>query len=215
MKFHTVLPVVRQYIILYNQIMDLLDKAIEFAVKKHSGQVRKLAGSPYILHPLEVAAIASTITVDPETLAACVLHDTIEDTETTYEEIEENFGRRVALLVMTETEDKRVNLPEWATWKLRKQETLAILKNTKDISVKIMWLSDKLSNIRSFYREKCVNNVNIFSHLNQKDPAQQGWYYKCIISYLSDLKDTAAYKEFVFLVSKVFEGVEINEDTED
>lgn len=195
--------------------MELLEKAIDFATKKHSGQIRKLANSPYILHPLEVAAIVSTMTNDPETLAASVLHDTIEDTDTTLEEIEENFGRRVALLVMTETEDKRKDLPEWATWKLRKQETLAILKNTKDLSVKMMWLGDKLSNIRSFYREVCINKKNIFQYLNQKDPAEQAWYYATIAKSLEDLKDTAAYKEFVFLVGKVFEGVVANEDSED
>lgn len=192
--------------------MDLLEKAIAFALEKHSGQTRKLANSPYILHPLEVAAIVSTMTNDQETLAASVLHDTIEDTDTTYEEIEENFGRRVALLVMTETEDKRPNLPEWATWKLRKEETLAVLENTKDLSVKMMWLGDKLSNIRSFYREVCINKVNIFEKLNQKDPAQQAWYYHTIIKALSDLDQTAAYKEFVFLVGKVFEGVKPYED---
>lgn len=196
--------------------MELLEKAIVFATEKHSGQIRKLAETPYILHPFEVAAIVATMTNDEETLCASLLHDTVEDTDTTIEEIEENFGRRVALLVLTETEDKRVNLPEWATWKLRKKETLSILKNTKDIAVKQMWLGDKLSNIRSFYREKCINNVNIFAYLNQKDPAQQFWYYRYIIKCLEDLKDTAAYKEFVFLVGKVFEGVEeVNEDPEE
>lgn len=194
--------------------MELLDRAISFATQKHSGQLRKLADSPYILHPLEVAAIVSTMTNDPETLAASVLHDTVEDTDTTIEEIEENFGRRVALLVMTETEDKRENLPESATWKIRKQETLAILANTKEIAVKQMWLGDKLSNIRSFYREKCVNGRNIFQYLHQKDPAQQYWYYRSIIKSISELKETAAYKEFVFLVEKVFEGVTPYEDTE-
>lgn len=184
--------------------MDILDEAICFAVRKHSGQVRKLAVTPYILHPIEVAAIVGTMTDDKEILAAAVLHDTIEDTDTTLDEIREHFGKRVALLVMTETEDKRPDRPEAETWELRKEETLLILENTKDIGVKMMWLGDKLSNIRSFDREYRKKGDAIWQALNQKDPKKQGWYYKSIAEYLKPLKDYDAYREYVQHVNFIF-----------
>ena len=82
----------------------LLDRAIVFAVKAHEGTERRGKGFPYIVHPMEAMEIVASITPDQELLAAAALHDTVEDTDTTIEEIRENFGKRVALLVMTETE---------------------------------------------------------------------------------------------------------------
>lgn len=184
--------------------MDVFERALCFATEKHSGQVRKLAKTPYILHPMEVAAIVGTMTDDRELLAAAVLHDTVEDTDTTLEEIQENFGRRVSLLVMTETEEKRENRPPAETWQLRKEETLAILESTKDIEVKMMWLGDKLSNMRSFSREFRKRGDEVWQALNQKDPKKQAWYYVTIAKALKDLKDTDAYLEYVSLVKFVF-----------
>ena len=187
--------------------MDVFEHAICFAAEKHSGQVRKDGSIPYILHPMEVAAIVGTMTSDRETLAAAVLHDTVEDTDTTLEEIREKFGKRVSLLVMTETEEKRPDRPPAETWKLRKEETLAILENTRDLSVKMMWLGDKLSNIRSFYRMYQQKGDALWQAFNQKDPAQQAWYYHRILRYLSDLKDTAAYQELAMRVDYIFQNV--------
>lgn len=184
--------------------MDIFDKALNFATEKHSGQLRKIANTPYILHPIEVASIVGTMTDDREILAAAVLHDTIEDTDTTLEEIRENFGRRVSLLVMTETENKREDRPEAETWEIRKEETLIILEHTKDIGVKMMWLGDKLSNIRSFAREYRKRGDELWLDLNQKDPKRQAWYYMKIAKCLSELSEYDAYKEYVSLVNYVF-----------
>ena len=184
--------------------MDIFDKALYFATEKHSGQLRKIANTPYILHPIEVASIVGTMTDDREILAAAVLHDTVEDTDTTLEEIRENFGRRVSLLVMTETENKREDRPEAETWEIRKEETLIILEHTKDIGVKMMWLGDKLSNIRSFARESRKRGDALWQDLNQKDPKRQAWYYLKIAKCLSELSEYDAYKEYVSLVNYVF-----------
>lgn len=184
--------------------MDVFDRAICFAAEKHSGQTRKMNKVPYIVHPLEVAAIVGTMTEDKDVLAAAVLHDTVEDTDTTIEEIRENFGKRVALLVGTETEDKREDRPPAETWELRKQETLLILQHTKDMGVKMMWLGDKLSNIRSFRREYEIKGHGVWQALNQKDPAKQAWYYRTVAKYLTDLEDCAAYKEFKAHIDYIF-----------
>lgn len=187
--------------------MTLFEEAVCFALQKHSGQTRKVHHEPYILHPMEVAAIVGTMTTDEATLAAAVLHDTVEDTDTTLEEIESHFGRRVALLVMTETEAKRPELPPAETWKLRKEESLIILSNTKDLSVKMMWLGDKLSNIRSFTREYDRVGHQVWQTCNQKDPAMQAWYYRTIKEALKDLEEYAVYQEYVRLVDHLFADI--------
>ena len=184
--------------------MNIFDEAISFATEAHSGMYRKKSKTPYILHPMEAAAIAGTMTDDIEIITAALLHDTVEDTAVTIEEIKDKFGSRVADLVKSETEDKREELPPDATWQVRKEESLEVLKNTDDLGVKILWLSDKLSNMRSFYRKykKCGNAL--WQDFHQKDPDKQFWYYDTIADLLSDLKEFEAWQEYKWLINKVF-----------
>lgn len=184
--------------------MDLIDKAIIFAVKAHSGQTRKLADTPYILHPMEVAAIVATMTSDRDVMSAGVLHDTVEDCGVSIEEIKTQFGSRVAKLVASETENKYPELPAAQTWKRRKEESIAVLREADDFGVKILWLADKLSNMRSFVRMYRKSGEALWSRLHQADPKAQGWYYKEIKKCLGDLSDTAAYKEYSDLIDELF-----------
>ena len=91
--------------------MGLFENAVRFAAERHSGTKRKSGTLPYLLHPMEVAVIVSSMTDDEEILAAAVLHDTVEDTDTTIGELEELFGPRVAGFVASETENKRPEIP--------------------------------------------------------------------------------------------------------
>ena len=187
--------------------MNVLEEAIIFATKAHEGQTRKLALTPYILHPLEVANIISTITPDLETAAAGVLHDTVEDCDVDPKEIRDRFGPRVAALVQSETEDKLSDRPPAETWQERKEDSLLMLRNTRDRDVKILWLADKLANLRSFYRSHCEIGDGLWEHLHQKDPAKQRWYYETVADCVRDeLADTAAFREFCELIPKTFEG---------
>lgn len=186
--------------------MDVFEKALIFAVERHSGQVRKAAKSPYILHPIEAASIVGTLTSDREILAAAALHDTVEDTDTTIEEIEAEFGRRVALLVMSETEDKMEDRPAAETWEARKEVTLITLEHTREPGVRMMWLGDKLSNVRSFARLHREKGDAMWQMFNQKDPVKQEWYYRRILAALSSLKDTDAYRELESLVDEIFQS---------
>ena len=159
---------------------------------------------PYIIHPLEVASICATLTSDLEVLAAAVLHDTVEDTEVTIEEIERSFGPRVAALVRAETENKYEELPPSETWKLRKSQSLEVLKNSEDPGVRILWLGDKLANVRSFYRNWLISGDEIWQDFNQKDPGQQAWYYRNIVELLKELHDTDAWLELRDTVQALF-----------
>ena len=81
--------------------MKQLDKAIQFATKAHEGQTRKYTGEPYIVHPLSVMEIVKTVDHTEEMLMAAVLHDTVEDTDVTLQDIDREFGPVVACLLYT------------------------------------------------------------------------------------------------------------------
>lgn len=189
--------------------MELVERAIIFATKAHKGMRRK-NNLPYILHPVEVAAIVSSMTSDQEVIAAGALHDVVEDTEIGIQVIEKEFGKRVAGLVTSETENKRKELPADVTWKVRKEEAMEVLKNTKDINVKILFLSDKLSNLRSIYSNWGKEGPNLWKHFNQKDPVEQKWYYNSIANYTQELSDTLAGREYNWLVQELFGNLSIN-----
>ena len=184
--------------------MDKVTKAIEFAAMAHDGMMRKKDKTPYILHPLEAAVIVGTMTADSDVISAAVLHDVVEDTEITIEEIEENFGSRVRHLVESETEDKRADLPPESTWKIRKEESLEELADCGDRDVLILWLGDKLSNMRSFYRIWKNEGESMWQSFNQKDPVQQEWYYSSIAELTSSLKDFPAWQEYNELLKIIF-----------
>lgn len=182
----------------------ILEQAIRFATDAHAGQKRK-DGSAFILHPLEDAAIVGTLTMDPEILAAAVLHDTVEDTDVTQEDILRVFGPRVCALVMGETEDKRPALSPKDTWRIRKEESLQELANTTDPAVKMLWLGDKLSNLRALAREHKTLGEAIFQRFNNHDPLAHKWYYGTILELLQDFDGTAAYEEYCVHFHSVFD----------
>ena len=184
--------------------MDKVTKAIEFAAAAHDGMSRKKDKSPYILHPMEAAVIVGSMTDDQDIISAALLHDVVEDTPHTIEEIEENFGSRVRILVESETEDKRADLPPENTWRIRKEESLDELENCKDIAVKMLWLGDKLSNMRSFYRIWKDEGDSMWQSFNQKDPEMQKWYYSRVAELTSALKEFSAWQEYTELVKIVF-----------
>lgn len=187
--------------------MSLFDDAVIFAAEKHAGMRRKDGSMPYLIHPLEAALIASGITEEEEILAACVLHDTVEDTEATKEDILSRFGSRVAALVDSETEDKMPDLPPEESWQIRKEQSLDELKNAADPGVRILWLADKLSNLRSLYRLKEELGDRVWEQFHQKDPARHAWYYRSVDRALLALSETDAWKEYHDLVEKLFSDV--------
>ncbi len=185
-------------------MMELISEAILFAVKAHDGMRRKKSDSPYILHPMEAAVIVGTMTSDMNVLAAAVLHDVVEDTDVTIEEIEEKFGKRVRELVESETENKREDRPASETWRIRKEETLEILRNTDDINVLMVWIGDKLANMRSIYRDFKTEGDAVWQKFNQKDANEHAWYYRSILELTKRLSDTSAWIEYKTLTELVF-----------
>lgn len=184
--------------------MDLFSSALCFAARKHDGQHRKFSDAPYILHPLEVAQIVSTMTSDQEILSAALLHDTVEDTDATIDEIRELFGPRVAALVSSETEDKRADLPPEATWQIRKQESLLHLAQTDDPAVRMLWLGDKLSNMRGIALQHRTMGDALWQRFHQHDPAMHEWYYRSVAACLASLAPYEAYRELMHHIDELF-----------
>ena len=127
-----------------NPITSELLRALHFAADKHRDQRRKdPAASPYVNHPIAVAELLARVALvaDPVTLLAAILHDTVEDTETTFEELEREFGSRVRSVVEEVTDDK--SLPKQER-KRRQVEHAAHLSDR----AKLVKLADKTSNVR-------------------------------------------------------------------
>ena len=186
---------------------DLVSEAIVFSTKAHDGMRRRKSEIPYIVHPMEVGAIIATMTDKQEVIAAGLLHDVVEDAGITIEEIGEKFGNRVMELVASETENKREELPPEDTWQIRKEESLEKLRTTEDVDILILWMGDKLSNIRAIYRDFLVEGNDIWNKFHQSDIKVQAWYYRSVMKYTERLSHTLAWNEYKSIVEKIF-GVE-------
>lgn len=182
---------------------ELLDRAIVFAVHAHAGTERRAKGFPYIVHPLEAVAIVATMTSDQELLAAAALHDTVEDTDVTIEQIRREFGDRVASLVAVDSDIDVSGVTREESWRIRKQAAInRIASASRD--AKIVALGDKLSNMRAIARDYAVQGDKLWNLFRVKQRKDHEWHYRGLAESFSDLRDTFAYQEFVQLIEKVF-----------
>ena len=182
---------------------DFLDRAIIFAVKAHSGTERRGKGYPYSVHPLEAVEIVATMTKDQELLAAAALHDTVEDTDVTVDQIRAEFGPRVAELVAAESDEMPAGVSEEDSWHDRKRAAIDRLsKASRD--AKIVALGDKLSNMRAIARDFSVQGDAFWNLFHAKDPKDHEWHYRGLAEALKELDGTFAYQEFVKLINQVF-----------
>ena len=125
----------------------LLNRAYVYAMKAHGSQTRA-SGDPYFSHPLEVAAILTDLKLDDATIAAALLHDVVEDTEATHQEIEDLFGKEIGALVDGLTKIRRLDL---VTKEAAQAENLRklLLAMADDIRVLLVKLADRLHNMRT------------------------------------------------------------------
>ena len=188
-----------------NKFIDstLLDRAIIFAVNAHRNTERRGKGFPYIVHPMEAVEIVATITPDQELLAAAALHDTVEDTDVTVEDIRREFGDRIANLVHAESDQFTEGVSEEDSWHDRKQAAINRLRNAPH-DAKIVAMGDKLSNMRAIWRDYMTKGDDLWNIFHVKDKASHEWHYRGLADSLSELAGTFAYKEFVALINQVF-----------
>ena len=150
--------------------MEMIEKAYVLAEKNHAGQFRK-TGEPYIEHPLSVAAILVELGMDSTCIVAAILHDVVEDTAVTLEEVEKEFNKEVALLVDGVTKLGQIPL---STQEEQQAENLRkmLLAMSKDIRVMIIKLCDRLHNMRTYegwkpqkQRDKALETMDIYSSI--------------------------------------------------
>lgn len=181
-----------------NSNFEFIKKAGDFAIRAHEGQNR-VSGEPFVMHPFSVAIILTELEMDDEAIVAGLLHDTVEDTECTLDDIKENFGENVALLVDGVT--KLGKIP-YSTKQEQQVENLRkmFLAMAKDIRVIIIKLADRLHNLRTLKSitpekqlEKAHETMEIFAPLaNRLGMQKLKWELEDLsLRYL----DPIAYKE--------------------
>lgn len=181
---------------------DLIDRAIEAAVKAHRKQKRKGTTIAYITHPFAVAVTLAKAGCSDEIIAAGILHDTVEDTPVKMEAIRKEFGDLVASIVDGCSEpDKR------HSWKKRKQHTLDSLQEA-GIEVKLVACADKLHNIRTIARDHRTLGERVWRRF-RRGREDQRWYYTSLVESLRSRGENASYeklyKEFKKKVKEVFD----------
>lgn len=172
-----------------------LYKAYAYAARAHLGQYRKKTRIPYFTHIITTMNYAVELTQDTEVLQAAILHDTVEDTWVTLEDLRQTFGDRIARLVETETENKRRDMPAAQTWEIRKKETIAHLKNASS-DARVIVLADKTANLESIAREQHYLGAEIWDKFNQPDKAKQEWYFRAVREQLAEFYDTSVMKVY-------------------
>ena len=182
---------------------ELLDRAIVFAVRAHTGTERRGKGFPYIVHPMEAMEIVATMTPDQELLAAAALHDTVEDTDVTVEQIRAEFGDRIAGLVAAESDAFVEGVSEEDSWHDRKKAAIDRLAKAPH-DAKIVALGDKLSNMRAIARDYAVQGDALWNLFHAKDPKDHAWHYRGLADSLRELQDIFAFREFEDLINQVF-----------
>ena len=202
---------------------DLIDRAVEYAAAKHEYQRRK-DGSPYIIHPMAVAEIIAEMGMDMDTILGALLHDCIEDTDASFEEISKLFGRTAAELVEGVTKLTRAN---FSTSEQEQMENLRkmFLAMSKDIRVVLIKIADRLHNMRTMQYQtpakqiiKCRETMDVYAPLAHRlgmqkikweledialrylDPAN----YDQIMSYLNAHKEQD--EAFMFAVQDKIRG---------
>ena len=148
--------------------IEKINKAFDYAYKKHFG-IKRITGEEYINHPLNVAYILTDINADADCLAAALLHDTIEDTDSTFKEIEEKFGKEIATLVDGVTKINRLHFSN-AGEQMAANQRKILVGLSEDVRVIIIKLADRLHNMRTLYvmpeekqKKKSKENLEILT----------------------------------------------------
>jgi len=147
-KYEDLEYAIKKYIV-FDDELEMIKKAYNFASEAHLGDVRK-SGEPYIQHPISVAMILTDIYADYQTLCAALLHDTVEDTSTTIEEIEEKFGKEIALIVDGVTKINQINFSTESEATIAYQRKIFV-GLSEDVRVIILKLADRLHNMRTLW----------------------------------------------------------------
>lgn len=157
-----------------------LDQAIRTSAVAHNDQKRKGTNIPYVIHPFSVMLIASEVTVDEDTLIACLFHDILEDASEYYskEQMVEDFGQKVADIVASVTKNSKLN-----DWLERSEFYLKHIENEASNEAVIVCAADKVHNLMSILNDYEEIGDEIWERFSS-DKHQQLWWYRSILGLL-------------------------------
>jgi len=158
--------------------MDVIEKALQIAARAHVNQRRKGSDIPYIVHPVAVGMILMKAGYDETLVAAGILHDTVEDTDLSLQDIEQEFGPKIAEIVGGCSEPDKA-----LSWDQRKTHTIEYLKNAPN-DIRAVACADKLHNIRSIANDYKRIGAEIWNKFNAGKEKQE-WYYTQIVESLN------------------------------
>ena len=183
-----------------NDIMNIKEKAKLFAIRAHMGQIRKSEpDKPMIMHPISVGNLLETLGYDDNIVAAGFLHDVVEDTKYTIEDIENEFGSDISSLVMGASEpDKSLS------WEERKKHTILETKKLP-LRNKLVICADKINNLEDLFLKFEKSGKRDFSAFKRGEE-QQSWYYTNIYESLifGEDKDLPIFSRLKDILDKVF-----------
>lgn len=166
--------------------MSIVSQALVFATQHHQHQHRKGTKIPYMAHLLNVCKLVAENNCSDEVLAAALLHDIVEDTDVTIDEVEIKFGKQVAELVRGATELEKLekkSIEKGSSWQQRKEHTIHFLQHEASIDQLLVSAADKLDNLRSIVYDHERIGENIWLRFNATK-IQQAWYYNSIAQIL-------------------------------
>lgn len=175
-----------------------IEQAIVFAASAHHGQARKATETPYIVHPFSVAMILQQEGCSEAVVMAGLLHDTLEDTDRTYEDLVRSFGTHVADIVQGCSEPDKTK-----SWEARKQHTIESLKTASE-EVCLVVCADKIHNLRSMNTEFGRLGDDLWRRF-KRGREKQEWYYKAVADVLFErLGGHPLYDQFIQEVRQLF-----------
>ena len=153
-------------------------RAIKFVAEAHQGQYRKGTNIPYISHLMNVMKILCENGCDKEIITAGILHDVVEDTSVTIEQVERLFGKRVATIVTvaSEPDHDRNGKDEKTSWRLRKQHTIEFVNHEATLEQLLVSCADKLDNAEAIRQDFILKGEKLWERFNAPKSDQQ-WYY--------------------------------------
>jgi (p)ppGpp synthase/HD superfamily hydrolase len=179
----------------------LINKAIKFASRAHHGQFRKGSDFPYISHPIGVAFMLLEAKASTEQIVAGILHDVVEDTNTSLAEIRQEFGDKVAELVEACSE-----YDPTAKWEVRKKQTHDFLR-TASAEVHLIVCADKLHNLQSISEDYEMLGEAVWKKFSRGKEAQ-AWYYRELMNILckeiANHSDNSLFHQLQKAVNEVF-----------
>jgi (p)ppGpp synthase/HD superfamily hydrolase len=178
--------------------MEKLDYAILFATKAHDGQRRKTDNVDMIFHPFTVGMILQRAGMNEDTVIAGILHDVVEDTKYTINDIEKIFGNNVRKIVDEVTENKSLE------WKQRKIEAIEKVRKAS-FEGKMVECADKINNLESLYDLLKEKGEEVWKNFNKPYPEQKWYYTEMYKAVIENTEYNDLFKRYSNILEKVFD----------